>query len=103
MRDPFDLEFLAIRDEYSESELEVALIHRRAGLPELRTLATPAKITARHLMVGDIVILCSLVRPSRPRIGFLFVRSWLCSTLPSDSGSRQRPCASLILRHQQAG
>ena len=28
MRDPFDLEFLEIRDEYSESELEVALIQQ---------------------------------------------------------------------------
>lgn len=34
---------------------------------------------------------------------FPFVRSWPCSTLPSDPVSRRRPCASLTLHHHQAG
>src|SRR3972149_6535235 len=35
-------------------------------------------------------------------IRFLFVRTRLCSTLPSDPLSRGRPCASLALRLHQA-
>jgi hypothetical protein len=37
------------------------------------------------------------------RIRFLSIGLQLCSTLPSDPASRRRPCASLILRHHQAG
>ena len=37
------------------------------------------------------------------RVRFLSIRPRLCSTLPSDPASRRRPCASLILRHHQAG
>src|SRR6516164_1145568 len=33
--------------------------------------------------------------------GFLFIGSWLCSTLPSDAASRRRPCASLALHLHQ--
>src|SRR5215469_1849413 len=55
------------------------------------------------LMVMDFAIIGSLVRPGRPRIWFLFVRSWLCSTLPSDPASRRRPCVSLVLHHHQVG
>ena len=57
----------------------------------------------RFLMVMAFAILCLLRQPGRPRIGFLFVRSWICFTLPSDPASRRRPCASLVLRHHQAG
>ncbi len=57
----------------------------------------------RFLMVMAFAILCLLRQPGRPRIGFLFVRSWICFTLPSDPASRRRPCASLVLRYHQAG
>ena len=51
----------------------------------------------------DFATSCPLVRPALPRIRFLFVRSRLCSTLPSDGPSRFRPCASLVLHlHQVA-
>ena len=43
------------------------------------------------------------VRPGRPRIRFLSIRSRLCSTLPSNPASQRRPCASLILRRHQVG
>jgi hypothetical protein len=49
----------------------------------------------------DFTIIGSIVRPGRPHIWFLFVRSWLCSTLPSDPASRRRPCVSLALHHHQ--
>ena len=54
------------------------------------------------LMDMDFAISCPLVRPSLPRIRFLFVRSRFCSTLPPDPASRRRPCASLALRFHQA-
>jgi len=47
------------------------------------------------LMDMDFMVIGPLVRPDLPLIRFLFVRSRLCSTLPSDPTSRWRPCASL--------
>ena len=47
------------------------------------------------LMDMDFGISSPLVRPVLPHIRFLFVRSRLCSTLPSDPASRRRPCAQL--------
>jgi len=52
-------------------------------------------------MDGDFAIHRSLVRAVLPRIRFLFIGSWLCSTLPSDAASRRRPCASLALHLHQ--
>ena len=49
----------------------------------------------------DFAVSCPLVRPGLPHIRFLFVRSRLCSTLPSDPASRRRPCASLTLHLHQ--
>ena len=68
-----------------------------------RYISTAEKRAPRFLMVIAFAILCLLRQPGRPHIGFLFVRSWICFTLPSDPASRQRPCASLVLRHHQAG
>src|SRR5215469_12496196 len=78
--------------------------------PDSRTPGRPPEVSStaftthlpdlppQPLMVVDFAILCSLVRPGRPHIWFLFVRSWLCYTLPSDPASRRRPCVSLVLR-----
>jgi hypothetical protein len=83
--------------------------------PDCRTPGRPPEVSStafatrlpdlppRLLMVMDFAITCLLVQPGRPRIWFLFVRSWLCYALLSDPASRRRPCASLILRHHQAG
>src|SRR5881227_298784 len=49
----------------------------------------------------DFAVSRPLVRPGLPHIRFLFVRSRLCSTLPSDPASRRRPCASLALHLHQ--
>src|SRR5512135_3598310 len=53
-------------------------------------------------MDRDFAVSCPLVRPGLPPIRFLFVRSRLRSTLPSDLASRRRPCASLALHLHQA-
>jgi hypothetical protein len=83
--------------------------------PDSRTPRRPPEVSStaftthlpdlppRSLMVVDFTIIGSLVRPGRPHIWFLFVRSWLCYALPSDPASRRRPCVSLVLHHHQAG
>ena len=74
--------------------------------PEVSSTAFPARLPdlpPRPLMVVDFAIHGSLVRAGRPRIRFLSIRPRFCSTLPSDPTSRRRPCASLTLRHHQAG
>ncbi|RKE25487.1 hypothetical protein B0G76_2026 [Paraburkholderia sp. BL23I1N1] len=83
--------------------------------PHFRTPCRPPEVSAtafpthlpdlppQPLMAMDFAINCLLVRPGRPRIWFLFVRSWLCYTLPSDPASRRRPCVSLVLHHHQVG
>ena len=49
-------------------------------------------------------VICPLARLGMPRIQFLFVGSRLCSTLLSDTPSRDRcPCASLRLHLHQVG
>src|SRR5262245_23694519 len=55
--------------------------------PRHRPRRTPAGATLA-LMELDFAIRCPLVQPRMPRIRFLFVRSRLCSTLPSDATSR---------------
>ena len=68
--------------------------------PQVSSVAFPAHLPDLHtwpLMDMDFATSCSLVRPSLPRIRFLFVRSRFCSTLPSDTTSRGCPCALLIL------
>src|SRR5512144_1404632 len=52
-------------------------------------------------MDGDFAIHRSLVQAVLPRIRFLFIESWLCSTLPSDPASRRRTCVSLALHLHQ--
>lgn len=74
--------------------------------PEVSTTAFTTRLPdlpPRALMVMDFAIISSLVRPGRPHIWFLFVRSWFCYTLPSDPASRRRPCVSLALHHHQVG
>ena len=74
--------------------------------PEVRPTAFAAHLPdlpPRALMALDFAVIGPLVRPGRPRIRFLSIRSRLCSTLPSDPASQRRPCASLILRRHQAG
>jgi hypothetical protein len=74
--------------------------------PEVSTTAFTTRLPdlpPRALMVMDFAIISSLVRPGRPHIWFLFVRSWFCYTHPSDPASRRRPCVSLALHHHQVG
>ena len=70
----------------------------------LTAIATrPPDLPPRLLMAMDFAVIRPLVQAGEPYIWFLFVRSWLCSALPSDPASQQRPCASLTLHHHQVG
>jgi hypothetical protein len=51
----------------------------------------------------DFAVICPLVRRVGLISGSWSIGSRLCSTVPSDSASRRRPCASLALRRHQAG
>src|SRR5271163_330884 len=51
----------------------------------------------------DFVVICQLVRHRMPQIRFLYIGSYVCSTLLSDPASRRRPCASLALHLHQVG
>src|SRR3989338_2997894 len=65
---------------------------------------TPAGSTFLGMMeIADFADPGPLVPPEVPHIRLLFVRSRLCSTLPSDDASRRRPCASLALHLPQVG
>ena len=84
----------------------VRTFRTRRRPPEVRPtafIAYPPHLPPRPLMAVDFAIIGSLVPPGRPHIRFLSIGSRLCYTLPSDTASRRRPCASLILRRQQAG
>src|SRR3954466_10641983 len=63
--------------------------------------AHPPDLQPGPLMDVDFAVSRPLVRPGLPHIRFLFVRSRLRSTLPSDPASRRRPCASLALHLHQ--
>src|SRR5688572_16562119 len=59
----------------------------RRRSPQVSLIAFPAHppdLQPWPLMEMDFAISCPLVRPRMPHIRFLFVRSRLCSTLPSD-------------------
>src|SRR6516225_10569357 len=66
-----------------------------------RLRRTPAGSTVLALMDLDFATSGPLVRPRMPHIRFLFVRSRLCSALPSDAFAH--PCASLVLHLHQVG
>jgi hypothetical protein len=67
------------------------MTEQRCRPPQVNSIAFPAHLPDLHpwpLMEMDFAIRCPLLRPGLPHIRFLFVRSRVCSTLPSDPTSR---------------
>src|SRR5712691_490678 len=93
----------AVRPPYGDLSLVAETQHRSPEVRSAAFIARPSDLPPRSLIVVDFAIGCSLVRPGRPLIRFLSIGPRFCSTLLSDPTSRRRPCASLILRHYQAG
>ena len=72
--------------------------------PEVSSTAfrtQPPDLQPVPLMDMDFVVPSPLVRHCMPFIQFLFIGSYVCSTLLSDPASRRRPCASLSLHLHQ--
>src|SRR4051794_39722 len=55
----------------------------------------PPNLQPVPLMDMGFVIICPLARHRMPQIRFLYIGSYVCSTLLSDPPSPERPCASL--------
>ena len=72
--------------------------------PEVSSTAfrtQPPDLQPVPLMDMDFAVICPLVRHRMPQIRFLYIGSYVCSTLLSDASSRLRPCASLSLHLHQ--
>jgi hypothetical protein len=72
--------------------------------PEVSSTAfrtQPPDLQSAPLMDMGFTVNCPLARHRMPRIRFLFIGSYVCSTLLSDSPSPGRPCASLSLHLHQ--
>src|SRR5206468_9120654 len=61
----------------------------------------PPNLQPVPLMDMGFAVMCPLVRHRMPQIRFLYIGSYVCSTLLSDPASRRRPCASLLLHLHQ--
>ena len=70
----------------------------RSRSPEVSSTAfraQPPDLQPVPLMDMDFAVSGQFVRHRMPQIRFLYIGSYVCSTLPSDPASRRRPCASL--------
>ncbi len=66
--------------------------------PEVSSTAfrtQPPDLQPAPLMDMGFAVICPLARHRMPLIRFLYIGSYVCSTLLSDPASRRRPCASL--------
>jgi hypothetical protein len=67
----------------------------RAEVSSTAFRTQPPDLQPVPLMDMDFAIICPLVPHRMPPIRFLFIGSYVCSTLLSDPPSPERPCASL--------
>ena len=98
----FDLLCSLLTSREQPSHLSVTLVSCETfqRSPWVRTITFAAQLPNLHrnlLVEMDFAVMCPLVPVTLPLIWFLFVSSQLCSTLPSDPASQQRPCALLSL------
>ena len=76
----------------------------RSRSPEVISTAfrtQPADLQPVPLMDMGFAVSCPLARHRMPLIRFLYIGSYVCSTLLSDPASRRRRCASLSLHLHQ--
>ena len=72
--------------------------------PEVSSTAfrtQPPNLQPVPLMDMRFAVTCPLARHRMPLIRFLYIGSYVCSTLLSDPASQRRPCASLSLHLHQ--
>jgi hypothetical protein len=61
----------------------------------------PPNLQPASLIDMGFTVIGQLARRRMPQIRFLYIGSYVCSTLPPDPASRRRPCASLLLHLDQ--
>ena len=79
-----------------------SVTHSRS--PEVSSTAfrtQPPDLQPAPLMDMGFAVTCPLARHGMPQIRFLYIGSYVCSTLPPEPASRRRPCASLLLHLDQ--
>ena len=91
----------AIRNDLSSLSLESKTRRRSPEVSSTAFRTQPPNLQPVPLMEMDFVVTCQLVRHRMPLIRFLYIGSYVCSTLLSDPISRRRPCASLSLHLHQ--
>lgn len=79
-------------------------LHPQSGFPDKRQISRgklhrlpqqPSDSQPVPLMDMGFAVSCQLARHRMPPIRFLYIGSYVCSTLLSDPRSLERPCASL--------
>ena len=76
----------------------------RSRSPEVSSTAfrtQPPNLQPVPLMDMGFAVIGQFARHCMPQIRFLYIGSYVCSTLLSDPASRRRPCASLSLHLHQ--
>jgi len=92
-----------IRVNYFTLSRESATCRRSPVISSTAFDTRPPDLPPVLLMDTDFAISGPLVRRRRPRIQFLSIGPYLCSTLPLDTASRWCPCASLPFTSHQVG
>ena len=79
-----------------------SVTHSRS--PEVSSTAfrtQPPNLQPAPLIDMGFAVIGQLARRRMPQIRFLYIGSYVCSTLPPDPALRRRPCASLLLHLDQ--
>ena len=93
--------YCLVKEPYGAFSHE-SVTHSRS--PEVSSTAfrtQPPDLQPVPLMDMGFAIICPLARHRMPQIRFLYIGSYVCSTLLSDPASRRRRCASLSLHLHQ--
>ena len=86
-----------VRSDYSSPSPAFRTDGRSLEVSSTTFSAQPPNLRPMPLMDLNFVVISRLVRHRMPRIRFLSIGSRHCSTLPSHSASRRRPCVVLGL------
>ena len=84
-----------IKAPYDASSREFATRRRSPEVSSTAFRTQPPDLQPVPLMDMGFAVMCPLARHRMPLIRFLYIGSYVCSTLLSDPASRRRPCASL--------
>jgi len=98
---PADDFYGAVKGPYDDFRHESVTRSRSPEVSSTAFRTQPSDLQPVPLMDMGFAVSCPLARHRMPLIRFLYIGSYVCSTLPSDPASRRRPCASLSLHPHQ--